>query len=42
LFEEFHGFLLKFKKSRELSTLERMKLAFSWPSGKDNLKNVKI
>lgn len=42
LFEDFHGFLLKFEESRELSTLERMKSAFSWASGKDNLKNVKI
>jgi len=42
IIEEFDDFLLKFKESRELSTLQRMKSAFSWASGKDNLKNLKI
>jgi len=41
LFEEFNGFLLKYEESRELSTLQRMKSAFLWASGKDNLKNTK-
>ena len=40
IIEEFDNFLLTFEESRELSTLQRMKSAFLWASGKGNLKNT--
>ncbi|MDQ6956431.1 MAG: anthranilate phosphoribosyltransferase [Mariprofundaceae bacterium] len=40
LFDEFSGLLLKYEESRELSTLQRMKSAFLWASGKDKLNNL--
>jgi len=41
LIEEFNSFLFKYEESRELSTLQRMKLAFLWASDKDKLNNYK-
>jgi len=41
LIEEFYGFLLKYEDSRELSTLQRMKSAFLWASGKEKLNIYK-
>jgi len=41
IIEEFDSFLLKFEESRELSTLQRMKSAFLWASGKAKLENSK-
>ncbi len=37
IIEEFDKFLLTFEESRELSTLQRMKSAFLWANGKENI-----
>jgi len=39
LFDEFNEIPYKNENTREFSTLQRMKRAFSWASGKDKLKN---
>jgi len=42
LIEEFNSFLLKYEESRALSTLQRMKSAFLWASGRDKLNHSRI
>ena len=40
LIEQFNSFFLKYEESRELSTLQRMKSAFLWASGRDKLNHL--